>query len=205
LVVIEGIDGAGKSTLLPVLAGACRQRGFECVISREPTDGPWGRKLRESAVTGRLSLDAELELFLQDRREHVAQTIAPALKAGSVVILDRYYFSTAAYQGARGADPSAILAANEQFAPAPDLVLLLDLDPEAGLGRVRVRGDRPNEFERAEELARARAIFQSLHRPGLVRIDAGHGVDEVRRQALEALTAVLERKAVARSASGGGT
>jgi dTMP kinase len=194
LVVVEGIDGAGKSTLLPALAEFCRAQGFDCLTSREPTDGPWGRKLRESAVTGRLTLPEELELFLKDRREHVDQTIQPALQAGRIVLLDRYYFSTAAYQGARGADPAAVLAENERFAPSPDLVLLLDLDPRAGLGRVKVRGDAPNEFEREGELQRVRAIFRSLTHPAIVRVDAGQPREEVLQQALAALAQAIERK-----------
>jgi dTMP kinase len=194
LVVLEGIDGAGKSTLLPALAEFCRGEGYECVQSREPTDGPWGRKLRESASTGRLSLRDELDLFLQDRREHVDQKIRPALEAGSVVLLDRYYFSTAAYQGARGADPAAIIAENERFAPPPDLVLLLDLDPRAGLGRVRTRGDQPNEFERESELQRVRDIFRSLSHPSLRIIDASKGAFLVREEALALLAGALKVK-----------
>jgi dTMP kinase len=194
LVAIEGIDGAGKSTLLPALREFCVQLGYEVISSREPTDGPWGRKLRESATTGRLSLREELDLFLDDRREHVAQKIRPALEAGKIVLLDRYYFSTAAYQGARGADPAAIVAENEQFAPPPDLVLLLDLDPQAGLSRVRVRGDAPNEFEREEELRKVREIFAGLTEEFICRIDAGRGRDEVQEAALAALKRVIREK-----------
>src|SRR6266550_1777 len=109
LLVLEGIDGAGKSTLLHKLAEYCAGRGLAVVVSKEPTDGPWGRKLRESAQSGRLSLEEELELFLKDRAEHVKGLILPALSEGKVVLLDRYYLSTAAYQGARGADPVRIL------------------------------------------------------------------------------------------------
>lgn len=194
LAVIEGIDGAGKSTLLPVLAEHVRAQRCECITSREPTDGPWGRKLRETATTGRLSLRDELDLFLRDRGEHVREKIAPALGRGAVVLLDRYYFSTAAYQGARGADPQQIIAENERFAPPPDLVLLLDLDPRAGLGRVRVRGDAPNEFEREEELQRVREIFRSIERPGIVRVDAAVGVENVRAAAIRAIDEALARK-----------
>ena len=128
LLVLEGIDGAGKSTLQRQLAAWCRERGRTVVTSREPTDGPHGTALRQSAKTGRLSPEAELDLFLKDRAEHAAILIRPALARGEIVVLDRYYFSTAAYQGARGLDVPAIIAANEEFAPIPDLVLLLDID-----------------------------------------------------------------------------
>src|SRR5689334_18751024 len=115
LLVIEGIDGAGKSTLQRQLAEWCRGAGLQVITSREPTDGPHGRALRESARSGRLALQDELDLFLKDRREHVETLIRPALERGDVVILDRYYFSTAAYQGARGLDPAEIIQANEAF------------------------------------------------------------------------------------------
>ena len=179
LVVVEGIDGAGKSTVLRGLASRCAERGLACVISGEPTRGPWGMKLRQSMIEGRLPLDDELDLFLKDRAEHVATLIRPALAAGNVVLLDRYYLSTAAYQGARGADPVEILVANEKFAPQPDLVLLLDFDPAGGLERIRARGDAPNTFEEAEQLRAVRRIFLGLQRPFIRRVDAARPAAEV--------------------------
>jgi dTMP kinase len=172
LLVIEGIDGAGKSTLQRTLATWCRAQGHTVVTSREPTDGPHGKALRQSALSGRLSPEAELDLFLKDRAEHVATLIHPALARGEVVILDRYYFSTAAYQGARGLDPQAIIAANEVFAPIPDLVLLLDLDPAAGHIRIGQRGTALDDFEGAPYLAEVRRIFLTFDRPFIHRIDA---------------------------------
>jgi dTMP kinase len=179
LLVLEGIDGMGKSTVARALVEYCRERDRPAIFSREPTDGPWGRKLRQSAQSGRLSLEEELECFLADRAEHVAQIIQPGLAAGKVVILDRYYLSTAAYQGARGADPEKILAENERFAPPPDLALLLDAPPSTGLGRVQRRGDVPDEFEHASALAEVRRIFLAIGRPWIVRIDAALPAAEV--------------------------
>jgi dTMP kinase len=179
LLVLEGIDGAGKSTLARRLSDRLRQLGVASTISREPTEGPHGRELRRSAKAGRLPLAEELELFVKDRAEHVAKVIRPALRTAEVVILDRYYFSTAAYQGARGADPEAIIARNEEFAPVPDLVLLLDLDPQAGVGRVTNRGDSPDEFEALSYLAKVRETFLALQRPYLVKIDASRAMAEV--------------------------
>ena len=179
LLVLEGIDGAGKSTLQRRLAAWCRERGRVVTTSREPTDGPHGTALRQSATTGRLAPEAELELFLKDRAEHAATLIRPALARGEVVILDRYYFSTAAYQGARGLDPQAIIAANEAFAPIPDLVLLLDLDPTAGHARIGQRGTALDDFEGAHYLAEVRRIFLSLPHPFIHRLDATRSSDEV--------------------------
>ncbi|MGB8169025.1 MAG: dTMP kinase [Chthoniobacteraceae bacterium] len=179
LLVLEGIDGAGKSTLGRRLAAHVCERGLVAVVSREPTDGPHGTTLRQSAKTGRLSLADELDHFLKDRAEHVTTLIRPALARGEIVILDRYYLSTAAYQGARGADPAEIIARNEAFSPRPDLVLLLDIDPLGGTGRILRRGDQPDDFEAVTYLAKVRDIFLSLPEPFIRRIDARRPLDEV--------------------------
>lgn len=162
LIVLEGIDGTGKSTQAALLGDWLASLGHEVVRSCEPTNGVWGRKLRESASTGRLAPDEELEYFLRDRQEHVSELIAPALAAGKYVILDRYYFSTMAYQSLRGFDPQEIRQRNEAFAPVPDHLLILDLDVDAALDRVGSRGDVANEFEKRDALAKIREIYLSL-------------------------------------------
>ena len=96
LIVFEGIDGTGKSTQVQLLAKALEGRGHTVVTSHEPTNGPIGKKLRESMIHGRLSPIEELGLFHDDRRDHVQSLIAPALSRGEDVILDRYSFSTMA-------------------------------------------------------------------------------------------------------------
>lgn len=160
LIVVEGIDGAGKSTQVKRLAEALRAAGRTVVVSREPTDGPWGKKLRASASTGRMSPDEELHAFIEDRRQHVAELIQPALDRGDDVLLDRYYYSTIAYQGIRGGDVAAIRSANEAIAPKPDLVLLIDFDPQLALSRIsQSRGEVPNEFEKLDQLQAIRRIF----------------------------------------------
>ncbi|MFN6095040.1 MAG: dTMP kinase [Verrucomicrobiota bacterium] len=189
-IVIEGIDGTGKSTQSKRLAAWFRSRGREVGLSREPTDGPWGKKLRESATTGRLSAEEELECFLNDRREHVEMSIKPALAEGKVVILDRYYFSTMAYQGARGFDPAEIRRRNEVFAPQPDLLLILDLSVESAHGRIGARGDTANEFEQRDTLSRCREIFLSLRdEPFACVIDAEPSLNEVTADILSVVTA----------------
>jgi dTMP kinase len=189
-IVIEGIDGTGKSTQSKRLAEWFRSRGREVVLSREPTDGPWGKKLRESATTGRLSAEEELECFLNDRREHVEMSIKPALAEGKVVILDRYYFSTMAYQGARGFDPGEIRLRNEAFAPQPDLLLILDLSVESAHGRIGARGDTANEFEQRDTLCRCREIFLSLRdEPFACVIDAEPSLNVVTADILSVVTA----------------
>jgi dTMP kinase len=108
---------------------------------------------------------------VQDRREDVAQNIQPALARGQIVLLDRYYFSTMAYQGARGLDPQVIQARNEAFAPPPDLLLLLELAPIQGWQRVQQRG-AVSYFERLDYLERVAEIFARMAFPYLKRIPA---------------------------------
>lgn len=191
-IVIEGIDGTGKSTQLGHLADFLRAGGRDLVTSREPTAGPWGQRLRESATTGRLDPDAELEWFLNDRREHLETLILPALAAGKTVILDRYYFSNMAYQGARGFDPTEIRRRNEEFAIRPDLLLILDLPVPAALSRIHSRGSSPDAFESREALERCRAIFLSLRSEPFARIiDASGAPEEIAARIRTAATAVL--------------
>jgi dTMP kinase len=188
-IVFEGIDGTGKSTQTRALADWFRTLGRDVVLSREPTDGPWGRKLRESAQTGRLSPADELDCFLKDRRQHVEELILPSLAAGKDVILDRYYFSTMAYQGARGINPQEIRRNNEEFAPPPDLLLLLDLDVDTAHQRIGSRGDTANEFEQRSALQACRDIFLSLQNEPFYRIiDASKGPDEVAQHIRETVS-----------------
>lgn len=171
LLAIEGIDGAGKSFQAQAVARVLEERGLDVVLTREPTQGRWGRLLRESMTKGRLSPADELNAFLEDRKEHVRELIRPALAAGRVVITDRYYFSTVAYQGAAGFDPAELLRLNEAIAIEPHLLALIDLDPAVSLARIGRRDGRTNEFETLGQLQRSRAIFLGLRKPYLLPLD----------------------------------
>jgi dTMP kinase len=189
LLAVEGIDGAGKTTQVRLLAAALRRHGASVITSKEPTDGPWGRKIRESAASGRLSLREELEAFVNDRIEHVRALIRPALNAGEIVILDRYFYSTIAYQGSRGANIVDLKASMEQIAPIPDVTFLLDVAPEEGIRRIsESRNERPNEFEKLETLTRVREKFHAISEPRIVRIDGGLPVDDVHEAIIAELT-----------------
>jgi dTMP kinase len=180
LIAIEGIDGAGKTTQAHFLQSALQEKKLVVVRTKEPTTGQYGQILRDSALTGRLSVEEEVAVFMKDRREHVDQVINPALRSRKVVIVDRYYFSTAAYQGCRGVDPLRLMAENETFAPEPDLLVILDVDPKVGLQRIRTRGDRANHFERTATLAKARSIFQAIVKPYKVLVDASKPAEEIK-------------------------
>ena len=179
LVAFEGLDGCGKSTQLARLAAALRAAGHDPLVTREPTDGPWGRRIREMAKSGRaVAAEEELRWFVEDRREHAERELRPALAAGRLVLTDRYFLSSVAYQGARGLDWQRILEDSEAEFPVPDLVLIFDIPPEQGLERVRARGAAVETvFEQAELQARVAEVFAAVDRPYVVRID-GRGSPE---------------------------
>lgn len=194
LIVIEGIDGAGKTTQASRIKEELSRRGLEVLLTKEPTPGTWGQMLRDSGKTGRLSAEAELQAFIEDRKEHVAHEILPALKAGKIVIVDRYYFSTAAYQGARGLDAQAIIRVNEEFAPEPDLLVIIDIDPEIGRSRIRGRGDVANKFETNQGLKKARSIFAEIQKPYVIRVDGRLAIEPITEQILERFQALAAQK-----------
>jgi dTMP kinase len=150
-----------------------------------------------------MSLEDELRAFVEDRKEHVVTLIRPALDAGKVVILDRYFYSTIAYQGSRGADVRSIEGDMRSLFPAPDVAFLLDADPVITLHRVENgRGDTPNHFERLDLLQDVRKVFLELaHNDPILRIvDASQSIEAVFAAIAKVLTdGVLKQKRCAKS------
>lgn len=180
LIVLEGIDGTGKSTQAEILHDGLESAGYDSVRFREPSDSRWGREIREKAARAdSLTPEEELELFQADRRDNVKRHLKPALDQKKVVILDRYYFSTIAYQGAKGIDPERIRRENELFAVPPDLVFILDIHPGHGLGRIEGRGPRALLFEREDYLEKVRRIFHSFQGERFVHLDASEAVETI--------------------------
>jgi len=196
LIAVEGIDGMGKSTQVERLAARLNDQGRTAVATREPTQGPWGRKIRALAREGRrdVSPEDELDWFLRDRMEHVESVIRPGLRAGRIVVTDRYYFSTMAYQGARGIDPQRIREMNEALFPRPDLVILLRGEPRLGLARIaRDReGGADAGYEQARYLERVAGLFAQFRDPAIRVIDARGTPDEVAARIWEAVEPLLE-------------
>ncbi len=192
LIVFEGIDGTGKTTQLALLARHLCRKGYTVVTTREPTEGTYGKQIRELYLDREsCSREEELELFLADRREHVDSLILPALREGKIVLCDRYYLSTVAYQGAVGFDPDEILQRND-FAPVPDLALLFEVPISTSLKRItQGRGEQLNDFEQAESLSRVSRIFHVLNLPCIRRIDADRSIDAVHLDVLAATQSLI--------------
>jgi dTMP kinase len=169
LIDLEGIDGCGKSTQSKFLMEKFEENNEKSIILKEPTSGKYGKKLWEM-LSGKREATTEqiLDLFVMDRKEHVDDKINPALKEGKIVLMDRYYYSTMAYQAAAGIDVNRIRKDNE-FAPKPDIVLIFDLP--ADLAMKRVKGHSVADvFEKEEHLEKVRAAYLNLRDDPLVRI-----------------------------------
>ena len=189
LIVFEGIDGTGKSTQCELLARSLTERHMLNIALAEPTRGTWGTKIRRLLSEGRqgISPQEELSWFVNDRKEDIELNIMPALQDNKVVLMDRYYFSTAAYQGALGLDPEQIRLENETFAPIPDRVLIFLTSPETCLERIESTRDQKSAFEKLDYLRNVQEIFKSFAGPNIRFINSVGSVPEVHGKVLSAI------------------
>ena len=198
IAAFEGIDGAGKSTQARMLCERLRDEKYAIICLHEPTDGLWGEKIRALAKNGRDNVTAqtEMEYFYNDRIEDVKNNIRPALEAKKIVIMDRYYFSSVAYQGARGINPTYIEERNKLIAPEPDVAFILDLSPHTAIDRIiEKRKTVPNFFERDAYLEEVRKIFLN-HFKGrqnvrIINANGHRSPAEISREIYAALSEVI--------------
>lgn len=192
LVAIEGIDGAGKSTQARLLAERLREEGRDAVVFREPGDSEHGRRIRELGRRGeRPSPRQEMELFLRDRAVDVEENILPALRRGRVVVMDRYYFSSMAYQGARGIDVEEIRRANEAFAPRPAVTVVIDVPVGGGIDRINARRGGADGFEGEEYLESVRSLFLEMCDGDVVCVDGTETVEAVHERIFATVSETL--------------
>jgi dTMP kinase len=148
----------------------------------EPSQGEWGLKIRRM-LSGEETPPAgeQLRLFLMDREDDARRNISPALETGVSVIMDRYYFSNAAYQGAMGLAPEDIIAENrKRNFPEPSRVYIIDIDPDTALERIALRSSsRRDIFEKREFLHRVREILLSVADERFVVIDGNSPAEEI--------------------------
>ncbi len=194
LIVFEGIDGTGKSTQCRMLAELLSAKGIPNISLAEPTRGKWGMKIRQLLTEGRngISADEELEWFINDRKEDVELNINPALEAGKAVLMDRYYFSTAAYQGALGFDPQEIRIDNEKFAPLPDRVLIFHNPPDKSLERIESSREEKSAFEKRDYLIDVQNIFKSFTGANIRFVSSDASLEKVHEQVLHDVQDLFE-------------
>jgi dTMP kinase len=163
LICIEGIDGCGKTTHARRLVGSIRKMGFEATYTTEPTDGLYGRIIKQRI----LNVDEGIPnavvalLFAADRLDHLEKRIGPLLSKGKIVICDRYIHSSIAYQGAAGLDIEWVRTIN-RYATAPDLAIYIDVSPEIGLKRIAGGRRLKSSMESLQNLEAVRAIYHRL-------------------------------------------
>ena len=189
-ITFEGIDGVGKSTQLDLLQTWLESRGQEVVRTLEPGGTELGKEIRHLLLhrKGDVAPRAEALLYAADRAHHVATKIRPALEAGKVVLGDRYFDSSVAYQGAaRELDVEEVrnisLWAVDNL--IPDLTVLLDLDAKAAISRRNQTGTEPDRLERekVDFFERARNQYLELAKePRFLVVDATLSIDEIQQQ-----------------------
>lgn len=206
-ITFEGIDGSGKSTQLRLLSSFLRVNGCDVVVTREPGGTPLGARLRAALLDAQEQVDplTELLVFAADRAQHVRRVLRPTIESGRVVISDRYYDATVAYQGAgRGFAPELIQQIVQLATEGlkPDLTLLFDLPVSECLTRT---GRRSNDRQKADRLdsegkefhERVRDAYLQLaaQEPKRVKvIDSSGPVDVTHAHVKEIVVSFLESK-----------
>lgn len=171
LIVIEGIDGSGKSTCAKNLADKLNSINIKTVYTFEPTHLYYGAKLRESMLKENLDAKEELSLFIEDRKEHIKYMIKPAIEDGYFIILDRYFYSSIAYQGAKGIDINEIMEMHKDFIVKPDIVFVFHLPIDIALNRIMSKRGITDRFENETYLKKVDKIFYSFNSPFIYHIE----------------------------------
>jgi len=187
-IVLDGLDGSGKSEMVKLLHDYLLESGkYNVLMTREPTDGRYGKEIRNILANESdpdINGKRMLELFIKDREDHLKNTIIPFLnktngKQANVVICDRYYYSTAAFQATQGLDIKMLVEINKEFL-RPEIAFILDIRPEIALERINER--KKEKFEKLKFMNRLREKF--LEMPKLLNdniriIDASKSAEEV--------------------------
>ncbi len=180
LVVLEGIDGAGKTTVARWLIDRFRENGLKALYTYEPWESLFVKALR-SEYNGVRDAVLDALVYAADRIIHLRKEVLPALEEGYVVVMDRYYYSSMAYQGAMGVSREWVKEIN-RYAIEPDIAIYIDVDPEIGISRLTGGGRRFPEYEKLELLRRVRSIYLEMVREGLLRmVDGNRGIGDVEK------------------------
>lgn len=167
-VTFEGIEGSGKSTAIATLARLLRERGTPVLVTREPGGTPLGDAVRSIFLESLVRIDPLTEVFLLNaaRSQHITEVIGPALKEAQLVLCDRFFDATIAYQGyGRGLDVEMLLRLCQDATQriAPDLTFVLDIAPEVSAARVAARGG-------SDRLEREGPAFHARVREGYLQL-----------------------------------
>ena len=201
-ITFEGPEGSGKSTQIKKLQEFFEKKGFEIILTREPGGTKLGDAIREvliSKASGKLEAETEMFLMLAQRCEHLRKVINPALNAGKVVLCDRYFDSSVAYQGyGRGLGAEKVRKAHEEFLGdfLPSLTILLQIAPADGLKRANHGGTKQLDRMECEEISFHERVFDGYNKMAekeperIAKVDAVGNPDEISKRII---AAVLKR------------
>lgn len=199
-ITFEGGEGCGKSTHSKLLREALVARGRDCVFTREPGGTKLGEKIREVILHSKdidISDLAELFLFEAARSQIVKEIIAPAIKAGKIVICDRFSDATFSYQGYGGKVPLDTIRILDDAATGglkPDLTILLDIDTLTGLERAKSKGIDRMELKDIAYHKRVRSGYLEIarHEPDRIKvIKVASTIDQTARAVMKEVERVI--------------
>ena len=207
-ITLEGIEGSGKTTQIKNIVEFLENKGYDCVVTREPGGTKIGEKIRSILLDPEnrdMEPACELLLYFSDRVQHIKELINPALSEGKTIICDRFFDATLVYQGyARGLSIDLIIKLHEMIAYGlkPDITILLDLLPEIGLSRAWEQIDNGSRSGDETRFEKETLLFHEKIRAGYLElarlepkrfriIDASKNKDQVKQQIINALTTKL--------------
>ncbi len=192
-ICVEGLDGSGKTTQAKKLVNDLRLRGFDAVYTTEPTKGEVGRFIRRFVLNREKRVSATLEalLFAADRIDHVENEITPFLRQDKIVVCDRYFHSSLAYQGAAGVNLEWIERIN-QFVLKPNLSLLIDASTDVVVKRLK---KKKTVMETTQNLKKVREIYMNLaQKQHLTIVNGDKSINEVAQNILDIVLPLLKTK-----------
>lgn len=195
LVVFEGLDGTGKSYTLKYVMESLVREGLTVVDFREPSYGKYGTMLRSKFESGERFLPAEeASLFVIDRLFNLEYNILPSLEKNAIVLLDRYFYSSIAYQGASGLDPKMVLDLNRPVIINPDTVIIFDNDVDISLSRISKNRNTTTSMEKKEYLLKVQEIYRSMEALNIQIVDSSVDLVDLQNTVLALVKKALDKK-----------
>lgn len=191
-IVIDGIDGCGKTLHSRSLCADLRGMNYDVRYTAEPSQGFIGKFIRQKILLEqKIPPETEVLLFAADRFSHLQYEVLPLLNTRKIVVSDRYFYASLAYQGAQGVSLDWIRKVN-YFAPKPDVAIYLDVPAEVGLSRIR---RQRSVLEKLELEKRVRQIYlQLVEEEELSVVDATKPIFNVKKEVLSLALGAIRKK-----------